>query len=351
MQKHEKSKNGKLTHGYKDSRGPTVGNADQSPSARRATLSVVAGSQQSSSANAHGATGPRTPGGKKRSSRNALKSGIFSQAVVLNGESRAQYDTLLKGFRDYFQPVGLPEDLLVEKLVTLWWRHRRLLVAEGAEIRRSAEFVEWNHTIEQQQEAEQIEHERNSEYMEYRRPNPDQAYPLPGLKAKIENPVIWATCMQALLLLRRTIETLGFNEQHDVRILEGIYGNRARIAVRLTLFDAYRTWFYVSQVSEEERKRNGFKSPADCKQAFLGDLNLEIRRLYAFQNRKNSFDESRAELDRQRFNVPEPPALDRLIRYQASLDHSFDRTLAQLERLQRIRRGQTVPTVKVEVND
>jgi len=41
-------------------------------------------------------------------------------------------------------------------------------------------------------------------------------------------------------------------------------------------------------------------------------------------------------------NVPDGPGLDRLLRYEASLERSFDRTLSQLERLQRMRLGQPV---------
>jgi hypothetical protein len=36
---------------------------------------------------------------------------------------------------------------------------------------------------------------------------------------------------------------------------------------------------------------------------------------------------------------PDAPAFDRLLRYEASLERSFDRTLGQLERLQRMRLG------------
>jgi hypothetical protein len=40
--------------------------------------------------------------------------------------------------------------------------------------------------------------------------------------------------------------------------------------------------------------------------------------------------------------VPLTPQFDRLLRYEASLERAFDRTLAQLERLQRMRLGQPV---------
>ena len=49
--------------------------------------------------------------------------------------------------------------------------------------------------------------------------------------------------------------------------------------------------------------------------------------------------------------VPPPDVLDLLLRYEANLDRSFDRTLNQLERLQRIRLGQAVPPpVKVQLS-
>src|SRR6266852_6192159 len=73
------------------------------------------------------ATGPRTELGKQRSSQNAIKHGIFSEVTVLKGESRAKYQALLGGLWETFLPEGL-EEILVEKLATILWRHRRLLV-------------------------------------------------------------------------------------------------------------------------------------------------------------------------------------------------------------------------------
>src|SRR5262249_28753306 len=99
------------------------------------------------------ATGPRTPLGKERSKRNALKHGVFSTVVVLKDESRTQFDALLVALRNDLQPEGALEQLLVEKLATLFWRHRRLLNAEAAEISKGAEFVEWNEQESQRQMA------------------------------------------------------------------------------------------------------------------------------------------------------------------------------------------------------
>jgi hypothetical protein len=49
-------------------------------------------------------------------------------------------------------------------------------------------------------------------------------------------------------------------------------------------------------------------------------------------------------------SVPESSRLDRLLRYSASLERQFDRTLRQLERLQRMRKGQPVlPTLDIKL--
>jgi hypothetical protein len=86
-----------------------------------------------------GSTGPRTQLGKDHSKQNALTHGIFSKEVVLKRESRTEFDALLSGLRDDFQPVGTFEEGLVEILAVTWWRQRRLLRAEGAEIQAGRE--------------------------------------------------------------------------------------------------------------------------------------------------------------------------------------------------------------------
>ena len=40
--------------------------------------------------------GPRTEGGKRRSSQNSIKYGIFSTVILLKGESRKKYESLLR---------------------------------------------------------------------------------------------------------------------------------------------------------------------------------------------------------------------------------------------------------------
>src|SRR5713226_6206522 len=88
------------------------------------------------------ATGPRTKQGKQRASLNSTKHGVYSKVVVLESESRPEYEGLLARLREALRPVGALEELLVEDLATNRWRKRRLFLAEGAEIRKNTEFVE-----------------------------------------------------------------------------------------------------------------------------------------------------------------------------------------------------------------
>ena len=67
----------------------------------------------------HKSTGPRTPQGKQRSKFNARKHDLFSKAVLLQDESRVEYESLLNGLREDWQPQGKLETVLVEKLAVV----------------------------------------------------------------------------------------------------------------------------------------------------------------------------------------------------------------------------------------
>src|SRR5258708_453378 len=83
---------------------------------------AMAANLATSSSATRRATGPRTPQGKERSKFNARKHGLFSKAVLLQDESRTEYDALLNGLMENLQPQGKLEIVLVENLATVLWR-------------------------------------------------------------------------------------------------------------------------------------------------------------------------------------------------------------------------------------
>jgi hypothetical protein len=284
------------------------------------------------------ATGPRTKQGKQTSSKNAIKHGVLSTVIVLKGESRAEYEAVLAGLRETLQPEGTLEELLVEKLATLVWRHRRLLVAEGAEIRKNMEFVETDRQNREREEAEGIARLLD-------------AFNNHGLIQKIQNPDVLERCLELLAELRKHFDRVGFNLEFDKAILEKIYGDHEENRLREDLYDSYEGWLDTSQVPAEERVREGYAAPEQCRKNILQEIDEEMLRLKRYRKTRTSVEAVRIQLETVRHSIPDDAGLDRLLRYEASLERSFDRALSQLERLQRIRLGQSVlPPIKVDIN-
>ena len=82
----------------------------------------------SSRANAALSTGPRTPAGKRRSSRNAIRHGCRARTpvILLENESRQDFDNLLQGYLFRFQPRNPLERACVDKMAAAQWVQTRL---------------------------------------------------------------------------------------------------------------------------------------------------------------------------------------------------------------------------------
>ena len=69
---------------------------------------------------------------------NALKHGLLAKSVVLpirsRSEKRSHFDSLLTRLLVELKPVGILEEMLVEKIAVSYWRLRRSLRAETGEI-------------------------------------------------------------------------------------------------------------------------------------------------------------------------------------------------------------------------
>jgi len=94
-----------------------------------------------------------------------------------------------------------------------------------------------------------------------------------------------------------------------------------------------------------------YATPEQCQKNILNEINAEIRRLRDCENEFALVKSEKTKLDHVRRGVPEFGQLERLLRYETSLERSFDRTLNQLERLQRLRKGQPVaPRIEVDLS-
>jgi hypothetical protein len=280
-------------------------------------------------------TGPRTQQGKERSKRNAVTHGIFSKAVVLKGESQAEFNALLNGLRNDRQPVGTMEELLVEKLAVLFWRNRRLLIAEGAEIRAHSEFVRWNERERQLQELVKILPQRSNG----------------GLIRSIANPTVLRAFVSRLKALKEGIETGIFVPGSDNVILAMLYGIDDKENWPYGLSLTYLLWSVVAALPEEERKQKGLPSPQEAREGLLAELKEAIKAFDHHGKEQAIILAYKSELESLRQNVPDAPQVDRLLRYETSLERSIERTLNQLERLQRMRLGRPAPpSINLNIN-
>src|SRR6185369_8429691 len=138
--------------------------------------------------------------------------------------------------------------------------------------------------------------------------------------------------------LRQRIKAKGLEEKHDDWLLKKIYGNPDKPRLQRTLHYHYLCNLSTAALTEEERARGGYATPDRCKLNVLRDIDAEFDRLKQYKTKRESIESERRTVEMLRQSVPESPAMDRLVRYEASLDRSFDRTLIQLERLQRTRK-------------
>lgn len=321
-------------HPSKDIASSAAASARQSVKVPRSEPRAKAGSEQGSLVVVHKSTGPRTAAGKQRSGRNALKHGIFSKEILVKGESGAEFDSLLRGLRKDLQPQGTLETLLVDNLAVDFWRKRRLLLAENAEIENVA-FFQFIDLI-QAQHQEVWDRAREGETAG-------------GMLRPSSNRFVDHEAIQLLTFFRDRIQKCGFQEGEEPWLLKKLYGFDHNGEVPYGLFDEYKTFW---KQSEESRDGNENPGPSDePRRKMIQALNREIKRLKNRKSQQITLDDMTQEYRLNATQVPPPAAMDHLVRYEAHLIRDIHRILNELERLQRMRRGQPAPpTLNVNVS-
>ena len=92
-------------------------------------------------------TGPISVEGKTIVAKNALKHGIFSKQILLEGESKKDFELLKNEFYMQFSPEGFLEQLLCERALTAAWRLSRVTQMETLLIDHTAKKTYANRSI------------------------------------------------------------------------------------------------------------------------------------------------------------------------------------------------------------
>lgn len=272
----------------------------------------------------NGAVGSNGAKRKGMSKWNALKHGILSRAVVVqNGdpeETQESFNFLHSSLRDDLKPEGVPEEILVEKIAVSYWRLRRVLRSEAGEIEES---LGDNTTrlrpsllrlLSEEQRREQIrEHSDGLEALIYK---------LDELSSHV-----------------RTDNCISTDE---FGALERMFGPKLPLMV-----NAKRILRALGLIRSGEPRVDTLasKDPSSAQ-----ELKREVLRLiseyteYLEEERKKKLTEElqKAEARARIKSAPSSEAMERLHRYQVSLEKEFYRAIQQVERLQRMRKGEFV---------
>jgi len=275
--------------------------------------------------NALASTGPRTADGRAIVSGNAIRHGLLSWKPVIPGlENPEDWKTHLDRTLDSLAPVGYAETLLAERAALLLWRLGRVaryereataIALENAEVRKQPKLEEAHQSVAE---------------------------------------------AQAVATLTEGLRTLPTETELDGAAAAGLL-ERAAAATQLDIYEM-RGWpAYVNDNTLED---------LDWTAARL----LECIQIVAKKSKRDSDDllsqladdardtlqhaqEKREKLlaahDRERRSLllPDTLTLEKLSRYETTLERSLFKALHELERRQAARDGQTVPLpVAVDVN-
>ena len=275
----------------------------------------VQGNGNESSTPGRGATGPRTTAGKRKSSRNALKMGIYSKALLLPGESRAEYEALLNGLLEDYQPKRTIDRVDVVSLARVIWKQRRVQRAENAEIMSTIELKSSEFIRDQIREA--WDRSRAGETSG-------------GMLRYKSNPFVVHEAIQILTTFRNLFEKSGFQKNEDPWRLRKLYGLDHDNKTPQGLFSTYQV--YEKLATASQTKSQDADPPENLKKEMLGLLDEELQHLKILEMFDWCENDHRSKYRAITALVPSQDANDRFLRCDAHLSRDFDRIVARLER-------------------
>jgi len=282
--------------------------------------------------NALKSTGPSTPAGKRAVRWNALKHGLLAQEVVIAAgdgrENRAQFNTLLARLFDDLQPEGILEEILVEKIAVSYWRLRRVLRCEVGEIRKELDSAVLR-----------------SAYELVDRFNRDKKYlALDEHRQNMQRSSLGVQHLIGVLdEVREECEKAGRLTEGARDRLFGIFGTDDDALPTACLFFQYMAEKGPELATEDPEHYGTVASPGECHQGLLKMLDDESERLKYLKQCAEGKEQLETDAMAASLALPSKDAMDRILRYQTTIERELYRAMNQLERMQRQRRGEPMP--------
>lgn len=273
--------------------------------------------------NAKKSTGPRSGEGKAIVAKNALKHGILSAEVVIDGieEDREEFEALGKRLVGDLKPVGVMEQMLVDKMAVTYWRMRRVLWAEEGEIRKQTDDLWFKEMIKIGEQADRFDR-----------------FPF-GVDFTGERLLNYMSAERAKNKLKSLKKSLGENGYWHKEEIEQ-YVELKNLSGDKEIFSLV---YFLNEVAsgkvKEEASDKGVKG-------LMYFLDKDIEQVELAVGLAKEMTEREVDSKSMRGCIPSSGTVDRLHRYETMLDNQLYRAMNQLIKLQALRKGGSVLSAK-----
>ncbi len=273
---------------------------------------------QANKLNAQNSTGAKSTQGKAIVAKNALKHGILSSEVVLEtseiGENKKEFEDLQNSLFTDLKPMGILEEILVDRIATTYWRLRRVIRAENGAIRRQTDDLDFKQLLKK---AEQADHfDQYPALTDYR-------------NQRLRNSIGALRAKQELEELKRTVEDMGYLPEAAFKEY-----------VKLTNIERDEKHFsFFMFFNENAQGRVEGEEKEKGKKALLFTLEADIKAAKASEMAAEEMEQHETEALAMALSVPSEEVIDKIARYETTLENQLHKAINQLIKLQTIRKG------------
>jgi hypothetical protein len=284
--------------------------------------------------------GVKTPEGKEIVKYNALKHGLLAKEVFITvgegAENSEEFNALMEDLSTQLKPMGVLEEMLVEKIAVAYWRLRRAYKYEVGLIRNELD----NATDKFYSKTTYGGDKKNRTDEEIEQ----------DMKQEQENLEVWEKDKEQLTAMHK-----------EGKSLEEIYdweGNwdwlTDKVSHILPEMDEDTTL-------EPKEMRELLNTQAKWSDDQIWQAHIELcddrmkhhREQILFFEKQKVKNKLRIQVIKKLGSIPSKDELDRLLRYEGAIERQLYKAINQLERQQRLRAGDNVPppvAVDVDVN-
>jgi hypothetical protein len=307
---------------------------------------------QANRRNALRSTGPKTARGKRTVARNAIKHGLLAREIVITAgdgeENLEEFHALVEGLWEYYEPVGVVEESLVQTIAACWWRKARVIRAENGEIRKRLDTIAVDRALRNSDRANLDVVLSKMDLYLFNAENPAD-----GKVSTVER---WSAMQAAQSNLREHHSSLAYLSAL-LQTAKSEIASDGHISEEIAkkIFFAFGLWDYMFAYTclcagppeakkEDLPSENGADKQTETKNAdVVAFIEHQLERIGEFKEYALYREKLALDAEARSFSLPPADATDKILRYEAHLDRQLYRAMDQLERLQRQRRGENVP--------